>query len=545
MIAYSEPVAATNFSFLRGASHPQDMVLSALLLGYRGIGIADRNSVAGVVRAYALLEDLREGILPMEKLREGSGPGEYVLVDRHRDLLAPFTQKQLQERARAFKLIVGARLVFGDEMPDIVAYPKDRDGWGQLCRLLTKGNLKHNQKGLCDLEFGDLLFSCSDLALIVMPSRKTGILRTILPQLKKATRDATWLAATMGYTGSDLRQLHELGALAADANVPLIASNDPLYHDAGQRDLQDILTCIREGITIENAGKRLETNAERHLKSPEEMARLFSSAPQAIAETQSLFSQIDFSLEQLRYQYPEEPIPPGHTPQQWLEELTWRHAGMRYRDGIPEKVATLLRDELKLIADFDYACYFLTINDIVRVARDKGILCQGRGSAANSAVCYALGITAVDPNEHELLFARFLSKERKEPPDIDVDFEHERREEIIQHIYQTYGRHRAGIAATVISYRPKSAIREVGKALGLSEDITARIASTVWGSWSREKPIKDHIKQAGLDPDNPHIMRAMGFASRLLGFPRHLSQHVGGFVLTQDRLDSYVPSGNG
>ncbi|MGV3652052.1 MAG: error-prone DNA polymerase, partial [Devosia sp.] len=274
-----------------------------------------------------------------------------------------------------------------------------------------------------------------------------------------------------------------------------------------------------------------------------EMVRLFRDCPEALAEPERLLSRVEFSLDQLRYTYPEESTPPGHTAQQWLEALTWKRAAIRYPDGIPAKVEKLLHQELQLIAELDYAHYFLTINDIVRVAEDKGILCQGRGSAANSAVCYVLGITSVDPSVNDLLFARFLSKERKEPPDIDVDFEHERREEVIQHIYDYYGRQRAAIAATVISYRPRSAIREVGKALGLSEDITTRIASTVWGSWSSEKLPSDHIRQAGLDPDNPMIFKAVQLATRLLGFPRHLSQHVGGFILTQGRLDEYVPIG--
>jgi error-prone DNA polymerase len=297
-------------------------------------------------------------------------------------------------------------------------------------------------------------------------------------------------------------------------------------------------------VTIETAGTLLEANAERHLKAPEEMERLFQSCPDAIAQTGAFLQTIDFSLDQLRYQYPQEPVPKGWTPQAWLEEITWRRAELRYPEAIPEKVRAQIRGELALIGELQYATYFLTIFDIVEVARSKGILCQGRGSAANSAVCYALGITAVDPAEHQLLFARFLSRNRGEPPDIDVDFEHERREEVIQHIYKTYGRHRAGIAATVISYRPRSAIREVGKALGLTEDITSRIASTVWGSWSNEKLPDKHIEQAGLDPSNPNILRAVQLATRLLGFPRHLSQHVGGFVLTQNRLDEYVPVAN-
>jgi error-prone DNA polymerase len=538
---YFEPVTATNFSFLRGASHAQDLVVTSVLLGQAGIGICDRNSVAGVVRAYGALEDLREGELPVEKLREGSGPGEFTRIQYYREEDLPISTDQIAARARDFRLAVGTRLVFIDGTPDIVAYPQDRDGWGRLCRLLTHGNLK-GKKGECPLEFADIRFATAGLNLIVMPGEDDERLERTLSELARS--GSVWLGAPMTYRGNDRRRLMGLKTLSARSGVPLLATNDVLYHTSQQRDLQDIMTCIREGVTIDNAGLLLEANAERHLKSPQEMIRLYADAPQAIVETERFFEGLDFSLSQLRYQYPEEPIPPGFTPQKWLEELTWRHAGMRYPNGVPDKVQKLLRDELTLIAEFNYACYFLTIKDIVRVAEDKGILCQGRGSAANSAVCFVLGITSVDPNENELLFARFLSRERKEPPDIDVDFEHERREEVIQHIYELYGRQRAGIAATVISYRPKSAIREVGKALGLTEDITARLASTVWGSWGSSKIPSVHIREAGFDPNNPMIARAISLATRLLGFPRHLSQHVGGFVLTQGRLDEFVPIGN-
>ncbi|WP_421952735.1 error-prone DNA polymerase [Pelagibacterium sp.] len=543
MSFYAELAAATNFSFLRGASHAQDMVLSALLLGHKGLGIADRNSVAGVVRAFGTLEDLRKGIKPVEKLREGSGPGEYVLVDRHPELDLPFTLDELQARAQSFKLAVGARLVFADGTPDIIAYPQDLEGWGRLCRLLTRGNLKA-KKGECLLGFPDLLFSATGLSLVIMASDDFATLDAILPQLTRAAPESVWLGAAMTYRGDDARRLIRLNGIGQAHGVPLIATNDVLYHCAAQRDLHDILACIREGVTIENAGTLLEVNAERHLKPPHEMERLFRNFPQAMAETERLLQTIDFSLDQLRYQYPQEPVPPEWQPQDYLEHLTWSRAERRYPDGIPDKVRKLIVGELALIAELEYATYFLTIFDIVQVAQDKGILCQGRGSAANSAVCFVLGITAVDPNEHQLLFARFLSRDRGEPPDIDVDFEHERREEIIQHIYNTYGRERAGIAATVISYRPRSAIREVGKALGLTEDITSRIASTVWGSWSGDGLPEKHIAEAGLDPKNPNIVRAVKLATRLLGFPRHLSQHVGGFILTQNRLDTYVPIAN-
>ena len=552
-MAYAELASATPFSFLRGASPADQLVLTSLLLGHSGLGIADRNTVAGVVRAWAALRELREGgALPPLKLREGSGPGEFHFEAQDLRLASRVIQPDEEEglalhalvkaRAQDFRLVTGARLVFADFTPDIIAYPENRDGWGRLCRLLTLGN-RRAKKGACDLVLDDLLADTRDLLMIVMPERDRRDLPALLPRLKEAAPGALWLGATMPRRGDDRRKLAELKRIAEQAHLPLIASNDVLYADPSSRDVQDILTCIREGRTLENAGRLLEMNAERHLKPAAEMARLFADCPEAIHETQHLLARIGFDLEQLRYDYPDEPIPPGKDAQSWLTELTWRHAAMRYPDGMPAKVEKLLYGELALIKKLDYARYFLTIHDIVRVANDLGILCQGRGSAANSAVCYVLGITCVDPAEHNVLFARFISEERREPPDIDVDFEHERREEIIQHIYQRYGRERAGIAATVIHYRPKSAIREVGKVLGLSEDITSALSGTQWGSWGSDIT-RAQVKQAGLDPDNPSIARAVGFAKRLLGFPRHLSQHVGGFVLTRGRLDELVPIGN-
>ncbi|MBX9990676.1 error-prone DNA polymerase [Phreatobacter oligotrophus] len=539
-MVYAELATHTNFSFLRGASHARDLVLTALLLGQSGIGIADRNTVAGVVRAHATLEELRtEGLPPPERVREGSGPGEITFVEAPRPDLS---QEVVKAAASRFRLAVGSRLVFCDGSPEVIVYPQNRVGWGRLCRLLTTGNLR-GRKGECRLILDDLAADTRDLLLIVMPGEDEAALTRTLQTLGEAAPGQLWLAATMGRDGEDRRRLFGLRDMATARGLPLLAVNDVLYHDPAQRDLQDVLTCIREGVTIEEAGFRLQAHAERHLKPPAEMARLFRDCPEAVAETQNLLARIDFSLSELKYEYPQEPVPPGWTPQGWLEKITWERAAHRYGGTVPEKVRKLLADELALIAQLDYARYFLTIVDIVRVAEDKGILCQGRGSAANSAVCYVLGITAVDPNDHDLLFARFISSERKEPPDIDVDFEHERREEVIQHIYARYGRERAGIAATVISYRPRSAIREVGKALGLTEDVTGRLAGMVWGSWGTE--IGDHyVREAGLDPKNPLIRRAVDLASRLIGFPRHLSQHVGGFVLTGGRLDETVPIGN-
>ncbi len=521
-------------------------MLTALLLGHTGLGIADRNTVAGVVRAHAALVELRAaGRAAPIKARWGDSPGEHRWIE-------PFTPDglpdagELGDRARAFRLAVGTRLAFADDTPEIVAYPQNRDGWGRLTRLLTLGN-RRAAKGECTLYLADLLADAQGLLLIVLPpatlARAVPGLADTLTRLRDVAPGAVWLGATMPRRGDDRRRLARLQAIADSARVPLIATNDVLYADPGERDLQDVLSCVREGVTIAQAGRRLEVNAERHLKSASEMVRLFADAPEAIAETQALLARAEFDLGQLRYEYPDEPVPPGWEAQAWLQQLTADCARERYQDGVPAKVQQIIASELKLIAELDYARYFLTIYDIVREARARDILCQGRGSAANSAVCFVLGITSVDPAEHDVLFARFISAERKEPPDIDVDFEHERREEVIQYIYEKYGRHRAGIVATVIRYRPRSAIRDVGKALGLSEDVTTRLASTQWGSWGSAIP-EAQVAQTGLDPTNPSIARAIGFATRLLGFPRHLSQHVGGFVLARDRLDTIVPVGN-
>ncbi|SKA29530.1 error-prone DNA polymerase [Consotaella salsifontis] len=515
---FAEMVAASNFSFLTGASHPEELVLRALALGLQGMGIADRNTLAGVVRAHSALMEIRES-------DDGTSEGA-----------------ALAARAGAFRLVVGARLVFADGAPDVVVYPENRTGWARLCRLLTDGNRKA-AKGECHLVLDDLLADMADLCLILMPPHRLTGIEEPLRRLADAAPGRLWLGATMARRGDDRRRLQRLEALARPLGVPLLATGDVLYAAPAERDLQDVLSCIREKTTIFAAGRLLEANGERHLKAPGEMARLFADVPEAVGETHRLLQRIGFSLTQLKYEYPDEPVPPGWEAQAWLEDLTWRCAEKRYPEGVSQKVRGLLEGELKLIAELSYAPYFLTIYDIVSFAKERGILHQGRGSAANSAVCYVLGITAVDPMEHDLLFARFISAERQEPPDIDVDFEHERREEVIQHIYEKYGRHRAGIVATVIRYRPRSAIREVGKALGLTEDVTARLSSTQWGSWGSDIT-RRQIEATGLDPDNPEIARAVRFAVRLLDFPRHLSQHVGGFVLARGRLDELVPIGN-
>ncbi len=504
--AFAELVAATNYSFLRGASHPAEMVACALDLDMPGIGIADRNSVAGVVRAWAFLKEL---------------------------------QVKGDAKAQDFKLAVGARLVFADGTPDIVAYPVSRHGWGRLTRLLSVGNLRA-RKGDCTLCLDDLLEHCGGLLLIAMEGDEE-VLRT----LKRKRPKSVWLAAAMPQSGADARRLAKLQRLSVATGVPLLATNDALYATAAQRPLHDIATCIREGVTLQKAGKRLRANGERHLKAPSEMRRLFDGYPNAIKQSAKLLARISFDLGDLRYEYPHEPVPPGWKPFPYLHHLVKTAAEARYQTPLPAKVRKLLADELRLIKKRRYVYYFLTVYDLVRFARAKEppILCQGRGSAANSIVCFLLGVTSVDPMKHDLLFSRFVSAERDEPPDIDVDFEHERREEVIQYIYDRYTRDRAAIAATVIHYRPRSTIREVGKALGLSEDVTARLADTSWGSWGDEVPV-ERLTEAGLNPHNGEIERLHRFVGELLKTPRHLSQHVGGFVLTEGRLDELVPIHN-
>jgi len=415
--------------------------------------------------------------------------------------------------------------------------------------LLTRGkrgdDITRIEKGECHLRFDDLLdFAEGQLLVLALPHRfDAASSQEILQRLKNSRADGVWLAASLLYRGDDKRRLARLLRLALAAKVPLLATNEVLYHHPARRRLQDVLTCIREKTTIDAVGRRLEANADRYLKPAHEMARLFRDLPEAITETMRFAGRISFSLDQLKYQYPDEPVPPGKTAQQHLEDLTWAGVDKYFGGEISDTLRATLRKELALIAELNYAHYFLTVHDIVHYARSQNILCQGRGSAANSAVCYVLGVTSVDPTKVDLLFERFISKERLEPPDIDVDFEHSRREEVMQYVYRRYGRHRAAIIATVIHYRPRSAIRDVGKALGLTEDVTAALADTVWGSWG--KGLNEmQIRQAGLDPANAMVELAVELATELIEFPRHLSQHVGGYVLTQDRLDTYVPIGN-
>ena len=497
MTAFAELVAATNFSFLRGASHAHEMVRQAAELELSAIGIADRNTLAGVVRAHTAAKEA------------------------------------------GIRLVVGARLVATDDF-EVVCYPINRAAYGRLCRLLTLGN-RRALKGQCHFSFEELTAASEGQILIVIPPRVlTPQFEERIDSLAGHARGRVYLAATFAYRGNERRRVGELTELAIRARAPLLATTDALYHHPARKPLADVLTCIREKCTILQAGYRLEANAERHLKPCAEIARLFRKHPKAIERSLEIIDRITFDLEELRYEYPDEPVPQGKTPQGYLEELTWKLATERYSDGVPGNVRSLLVKELALIAELDYARYFLTVYDVVRFAREKAILCQGRGSAANSAVCFCLGITSVDPTRINALFERFISAERREPPDIDVDFEHERREEVIQYLYSRYTRERAAICSTVIHYRPRMAIREVGKAMGLKEDVTAGLSGLIWGMGDGEIP-EAHVREAGLDPRNPELRQAIDLARQLLGFPRHLSQHVGGFVLTRERLDETVP----
>ena len=497
MTAYAELAAASAFSFLEGASHPQELVDQARALGHTALGIADRNTVVGVVRAHVAAK--RVGL----------------------------------------RLLVGSRLGFEDG-PDVIAYPRDREGWGRLCRLLSLGKGRA-AKGGCRLHLDDLAAHAAGMALIVMPPAWPDA--TFAASLDRISGFGApvWLGATRRYAPDDAARIEALAALAGRWRK-LVAVNDVLYHAPSRRPLQDVMRCIRHGCTIAEAGLRLEPHGERHLKPAAEMARLFRGYEGAIAAQAEILGAVGFTLGDIHYEYPDEPVPPGKTPDGHLADLAWAGAAVRYPGGVPAAIAATIRRELELIAQLGYARYFLTVNDIVGFARRQGILCQGRGSAANSAVCYALGITSVDPAEIDLLFERFVSAERGEPPDIDVDFEHERREEVIQYIYARYGRERAAIAATVIHYRPRSAIRDVGKALGLPAATIETLAAQSWNPgdalWSDER-----LREAGLDPETPALRRAIGLARELVDLPRHLSQHVGGFVLTRTRLDEIVPVG--
>src|SRR5713101_457272 len=553
---YAELQVTSNFSFLRGASHPDELVMTAAALGHKAIAITDRNSVAGLVRAHHAAKSV------------------------------------------GIRLVIGVRLDLADGT-NLLAYPEDRVAYGRLTRLLTLGK-RRAPKGECHLDYADVVAHGAGQILVVLPPEDDDV-SEFADRVAADFPGRAYLAAHHLYRGDDMRRLARLAAFAEESGLPLLAMGDVLYHIPERRPLQDVLTCIREHCTITEAGFRLAAHAERHLKPAGEMARLFRGYREALARSLEIVARCHFSLDELRYEYPEEPVPDGMMPQQRLAALAWAGAAERFStiphsrciagrasfettaarspqdeeilgdgiktlphpeersksasrrthgvrpncslSGIPDKICDLITHELALIERLDYARYFLTVHDIVAFARSRGILCQGRGSAANSVVCYCLGITAVDPARIDVLFERFISAARNEPPDIDVDFEHERREEVIQYIYEKYGRDRAGLAATVICYRTRSAIREVGKAMGLSGDVVAALAGMVWG-WSSEAIADKRVREAGLDPADRTLRQALDLAGELIGFPRHLSQHVGGFVITRGPLSELVPIEN-
>lgn len=506
---YIELDVTTNYTFLTGGCHPEEMSQRAALLGYPAVGIADTNTLAGIVRAHVGAKDA------------------------------------------GIRCLVGCRLALAE--PDglhLLVYPTDRPAYAALCRMLTRGK-RRSEKGRCTLTLGDVREHSAGLLGIALPPRDHVGIRAWSNEWLPALRgifddDRLSLAASLAYGPNDVSTLESLAMLSEKVRVPLVATNRVLYHAPDRRALQDVLTCIRLGTTIDAAGYELESNGERHLKAPDEMARLFAGYPRALARSVQIAERAGgFDLDQLRYDYPHEVTPPGQTPMEHLRRLTEEGARERYPGvrGVPEKVARLVAHELALIEELNYAPYFLTVHDLVRHARSLGILCQGRGAAANSAVCYCLGVTAVDPDRIEMLFERFISRERNEPPDIDIDFEHERREEVIQYIYRKYGRDRAALTAEVISYRGRSAVRDVGKAMGLSVDVVDSLAKSLdW--WEGGVVDPDRVRALGLNPENRTLKLALYLAGQLLGFPRHLSQHVGGFVITQTPLCELVPIEN-
>jgi error-prone DNA polymerase len=493
---YAELQVTSHFSFLRGASSCEELFAHAAALGIEALAVVDRNSLAGIVRAHEAA------------------------------------------KVTGVRQIVGCRLDLANGM-SVLVYPTDRPAYSQLCRLLSVGK-KRAGKAKCVLHWEDLVDWSEGLIAVLVPDTADDACALRLKKLRDTFGDRAYMALTLRRRPNDQMRLHELSNLAQRYRVPTIVTNDVLFHKPARRILQDVVTCVRHNVTIDEAGFRRERHADRHLKPPDEMARLFSRYPEAVARTMEIAARCTFSMDELAYQYPEERTMPGLTPQQALEKLTWEGAAQRYPEGLPDEVRPKLEHELRLIERLQYAPYFLTVNSIVRFARSRDILCQGRGSAANSAVCYVLGITSIDPERNDLLFERFVSEERREPPDIDVDFEHERREIVMQWVFETYGRNHAALCSTVIRYRAKGALRDVGKALGLTEDLIKMLSSQIWG-WSEEGVEPKHAQELNLNLEDRRLKLAIALARELIGTPRHLSQHPGGFVLTHDRLDELVP----
>ncbi|WP_420335358.1 error-prone DNA polymerase [Roseibium sp.] len=540
---HAELTVTSNFTFLRGASHPEELVTRAAELGLEAIAITDWNSLAGVVRAYSALKEIKRAA------SEGGVP-----VRSHSQIDASSRQQTneipplpVPEVLKLPQLIVGARLVLTDSPVDFVALPTSRAAYERLSQLLTLGK-RRAEKGDCHLEFEDVVKFSEGLIFIALPQgghtqdafSKTA--RDHIRTLRQEVPGHVFLGAAPRYDGTDQAWFRTCAKVAHSLATPMVAVGDVMMHHAGRRRLADVLTCLREGCTIDGIGTRALPNGERRLKSAADMTRLYRHHPAALRRTVEIATRCSFDLSELSYQYPDE-ITDGEDPQDRLERLTFEGLEMRYPAGVPDHAQTLAHKELRLIRKLKFAAYFLTVHDIIRFARSRHILCQGRGSAANSIICYALGITDVGPETITMVSERFISEHRGEPPDIDVDFEHERREEVIQYVYEKYGRHRAGLCATVIHFRTRAAIREVGKVMGLNADVTAALSGQIWGS-SNSGPDDTRMKELGLDLENRRIAQTVELIREIIGFPRHLSQHVGGFVITQGRLDALCPIEN-
>jgi error-prone DNA polymerase len=495
-VRYAELHCKTNYSFLTGASHPDELVEQAIQLDYSALAVTDENSLAGVVRAYA--------------------------AARHSGM----------------KLIVGAEVTFDDASP-VVLWAMHRQGYGQLCRLLTEGR-RRAPKGQCELQWQDLVEHSEGLMAGVLPGSSCP---EDLGRYRELFGGRGYLLAELQVAGEDERRLEQLSRWSQESELPMVAAGDVLYHTPQRMPLQHVLSAIKHGTTVDLADGRLTRNAQRYLQSLAKRQATYAQFPEALERTLEIADRCVFNLDQLRYEYPEELAPAGLTPIEYLRKLSWEGARHRYGGSVPEKVQRLVEHELGLIEQMRYEAYFLTVWDLVRFARQRHILCQGRGSAANSAVCFCLGVTAVDPATTDVLFERFISRERNEAPDIDIDFEHERREEVLQYLYQKYGRERAGLAATVITYRARSAVRDVGKALGLSLDRVDALAKQVEG-YTRESRLENHCREVGIDPDSLSGKWLIDLVQEVISFPRHLSQHVGGMVMTRGPLCELVPIEN-
>jgi error-prone DNA polymerase len=500
---YTELQVTTNFSFLRGASHPEEMVEQAATYGYSEIAITDRNTFAGIVRAHVAAKRFGIRIIPACRLDLTDGPS-------------------------------------------LLAFPTDKLAYARLSSLLTLGNLR-TEKGKCELYKADLHTYAEGSKFVVIPPAALNqffefeiSFKNALKEYRELLGDQLSIAVIRSYCGDDAKLLHRLFELSRELRIPMVATNDVHYHHPTRRELQDVLTCIREKCTIHNAGFRLYPNSERFLKDESEMIRLFRQYPDAIHYTQEIARVCTFSLSELKYRYPKEVTTAGRSPQEELSFLAWDGARQMFGEQIPDKIQANIRYELAFMEEMNYAEYFLTVYDLVRYARQKNILCQGRGSAANSTVCYCLGITSVDPSKFDLLFERFISSARNEPPDIDVDFEHERREEVIQYIYNKYGRDRAAIVATVTQQHYKGAIRDVGKAMGLSLDTVNKLSGSIW-DFTDEWMDGKRLAELGLNCKDPNLLKVMQLTAQFMGFPRQLGQHTGGFVITQDKLSHLCP----